>query len=266
QVVNVLIKRVTRIDPVLHAVETSQQHRRKCEIRIARRIGWTKLEPLQFRIRREHRNANRRRTITRRVREIHRRLETRYETFVAVRRRRRKSHDRRRVFQQSTDVVACEIRESCIAVAGEERFLTLPKRLVTVHPRTVIAKQWLRHKRRGLSKLVRSIANYVFEYLEIVGRSQHRGVAKVDFTLTRGRYFMVMAFDSDATFTERQRDLGAQVDQRVSWRAGDITFLRTNSIAEVRTRKLVCVTTTVPVCFIGIDSKTRRMLVVMKLD
>ena len=223
-------------------------------------------QPLQFRIGREHRNANRRRTIARRIREIHRRLKTRYETFVTVRRRRSKSDNGGRVFQQSTDVVACEIRKSCIAIATKERLLTLPQRLVTVHSRTVIAKQRLRHKRRGLAKLVRSIANYVFEYLKIVGRSQHRGVAKIDFALTGGRHFVVVAFDSDATFTERQRDFGSEIGQRVGWRAWHITFLRTNAIAEVRPRKLVCVTTAVPVCFIGIERKTSGMVVVMKLN
>jgi hypothetical protein len=50
---------------------------------------------------------------------------------------------------------------------------------------------------------MRSIANYVFEYLKIVGRPQHRGVAKIDFALTRRRDFVVVAFDSHATFTER---------------------------------------------------------------
>src|SRR6185369_13917496 len=143
--------------------ESRQQHRRKREIRITRRIRWTKLQSLQLRIRREHRNTNRRRTIARGVGEIHWCFKARHETFVTVRRRRGKRDNRRRVFQQSTDVKARSIRKSRITIAGKERLLALPQRLVTVHPRTVIAIQRLRHKRRALSKLVCSIANYIFE-------------------------------------------------------------------------------------------------------
>src|SRR5918994_7233911 len=101
--------------------------------------------------------------------------------------------------------MARHLRQSCISIAGKERFLTFPKRLVTVHSRTVIAKQRLRHECRRLPKLVRSIANYVFKYLKIIGRSQHGRKAEVDFTLTGNCDFVMMTFDSHATLTERQR-------------------------------------------------------------
>ena len=115
------------------------------------------------------------------------------------------------MLQQATDVKAREIGESCVTVAAEEWLLTFPQRLVTVHSRTVIAVQWLRHERRGFPELVCSIANYVFKDLKIISRSQKCGIAKIDLTLTGSRNFVVMTFDSHATLGQGQRDLGAQI-------------------------------------------------------
>src|SRR5215212_2811059 len=108
------------------------------------------------------------------------------------------------MFQQAADVIAGGVRKSRVPIAGKEWFLTFPQRLVTVHSRTVIAIQWLRHERRGLAKLVCSIADYVFKYLKIIGRSQHRRVAKIDLTLTRRRNFVVMTFDGHATLRQSE--------------------------------------------------------------
>src|SRR6185369_11325636 len=151
------------------------------------------------------------------------------------------------MLQQATNVVARGVRQSCITVAGKEWLLTLPQRLVTVHSRTVIAIQWLRHKRRRLPKLVCSIANYILKYLKIICRSQQRRIAKIDLALSGGGNFVVMTFDSDTTFAQRQRDLGPQVDQRISRRAGHVAFFRANAITEVRSRKFVRVAPAVPV-------------------
>src|SRR6185295_16886556 len=101
--------------------------------------GRPKLESFQFRIRATHRNANRSRTIARGIREVHRRLKARHETFVTIRCRRSKGYDRGRVLQQATDIKACKVRQSGVTVAGKERLLTLPERLVTVHSGTVVA-------------------------------------------------------------------------------------------------------------------------------
>src|SRR5688500_3018128 len=117
------------------------------------------------------------------------------------------------MLQQTTDVMTRDFRQSRVTVAGKQRLLTFPQRLVTVHTRTVIAIKRLRHKRRRLAKLMSSIANYVFEYLQIVRGSQHRRVTEVDLTLTRRRYLVVMALDSDATLAQRQRYFGSKIGE-----------------------------------------------------
>src|SRR5215213_6883560 len=113
------------------------------------------------------------------------------------------------MFQQAADVITSGVGKSCVPIAGKEWFLTFPQRLVTVHSGTIIAIQGLRHERRRLPKLMCSIADYIFKYLKIIGRPQHRRVTKIDLALTRCRNFVMMAFDSYATLGQSQRDFGA---------------------------------------------------------
>src|SRR6185503_6921573 len=89
---------------------------------------------------------------------------------------------------------------------------------------------------------------------------------EVDFTLARRRYFVVMTFDSDAALAQRQRDLRAQIGERISRRHRHVAFFRTNAIAVVRSGKLVCVAAAVPVRFVGVDRVTGGMLLGVKLD
>jgi hypothetical protein len=153
------------------------------------------------------------------------------------------------VFQQSTDVEPRDLRESAYPSPAKSGFSLFHNDWWTVHSRTVIAIQRLRHERRGLSKLVCSIANYVFEYLKIVCRSQQCGIAKVDFTLPavalRGGDIRQSRHTCPTSARSR-----AQIDQRIGRRTRHVAFLRTNAIAEIRSGKLVRVAAAVPVCFV----------------
>jgi hypothetical protein len=51
---------------------------------------------------------------------------------------------------------------------------------------------------------MRSIANYVFEYLQIVGRAQHSGITEIDFALAGGRYFVMVTLNGYAALAERE--------------------------------------------------------------
>ena len=63
QVVDVLVDRVARVDPILDAVEAGHEHRREREIRIARRVGAAELDALGLGAVRVHRDANRGRAV-----------------------------------------------------------------------------------------------------------------------------------------------------------------------------------------------------------
>src|SRR5678816_1082019 len=131
-------------------------------------------------------------------------LKSRNESLVTVRCRGRKRDYSGRVFQKPTNVVTRHLRKTCVTIAGEQRLVALPKRLVTVHSRTIVAVERFRHEGRRLANLKCSIADYVFEHLEIIGSSQHRGIPKVDFALAGGSNFMMMAFGVDSTLEQGQ--------------------------------------------------------------
>src|SRR5207245_1669833 len=132
------------------------------------------------------------------------------QSLIAVSRWRRERNDRWGVLQQSTDVIESHLREPAVTVTGEQRLVAFPQRLVTVHSRSIVAEERLRHECRRLAILVSSITNYIFEYLQVVGRAQQRRIPKIDFALTRGRYFMVMTFNGDPTLRQDQRDFGTK--------------------------------------------------------
>ena len=104
---------------------------------------------------------------------------------------------------------------------------------MTVHSRSVIAKQRLGHKRRSLAVLKRSVLDDVLENLQIVGRAQHAGETKIDFALTGGGNFVVQALDVDAAVRERQRNLRSDIDQSVGGRTGNVALFRANAMAEI---------------------------------
>src|SRR3982074_2557065 len=110
-----------------------------------------------------------------------------------------------------------------------------------MHAGSAVPIERLWDKGRCLAILISSVANDVFEYLQIVGSAQHRCVAKVDFALARGGHFVVMTFDGDATLSENQRNLRAKIAQGINWRNRNVPFFATNVIAEVGAAKFVCV-------------------------
>src|SRR5688572_16983483 len=108
------------------------------------------------------------------------------------------------MLQQPADVVAGHLRKSGVSVTREQGLIAFPKRLVTVHPRAIITVEGFRHEGGRLAVLVCSIANYVFEHLQVVGRAQHRRVTKVDLTLTGGGDFVMVTLDIYSTLREGQ--------------------------------------------------------------
>src|SRR5215813_2648665 len=112
---------------------------------------------------------------------------------------------------------------------------------MTMHSRAVISVEWLGHERGRFAVLICSIANNVLEDLKVVGSSHHGRVSKIDFALTGGGYLVVMTLDAYAALRQRQRNLRAQITQRINRRYGNITFLPADVITKVRTAKLISI-------------------------
>ena len=96
------------------------------------------------------------------------------------------------------------LRQTSIPLAGEGWLVALPQRLMAVHSRSVIAKQRLGHKRRGLAVLTRSVLHHVLKNLQIVGRAQQIRKTKIDLALTGGGDFVMQTLDVDAAVRQRQ--------------------------------------------------------------
>src|SRR5205085_11635888 len=109
------------------SIEAGEQERGECEIWIRRRIRRTKLDPFRFRTRRICRDANRSGTIARGVSEIDRRLEPGHEPLVTIRRWIGQASERGRMFQNPADEKQCQVAQPGVTVAGEERFVAVPK-------------------------------------------------------------------------------------------------------------------------------------------
>jgi hypothetical protein len=67
-----------------------------------------------------------------------------------------------------------------------------------VHSRTVIAEERLWHEGGSFTVLISSIANYVFEYLQVVCSAEQGRIPEINFTLARSCYFVVMTLNPDA--------------------------------------------------------------------
>src|SRR5207244_4424229 len=189
----VVVRRRARVEPALDPVETRHQHRREREVRVRARVGTAELDPLRLRRLGVHRDADARRAVALRVDEVDRRLVTRHEPAVRIRRRRAEREQRRCVQQDAADVRAREGAQSGVArlVAEEGRALH-PERLVAMHARPVVAEDRLRHERRRLAVPACDVLDHVLVGHHLVGHPGQRLEAQVDLALTAGRDLVVV--------------------------------------------------------------------------
>ena len=238
EVVEVLVHRVARMDLVHHAVEAGHQHRREREVRVRRRVGEAHLDAAALRIRHVG-DADRRRAVACRVREVDRRLEARHQPLVGVRARVGDRVQRLGVLDDAADVVERELGEARVAVAGEQVLAVLPHRLVHVHARAVVADDRLRHERRGLAVGVRGVVDHVLHLLQPVGALHQRREAGADLALAGVRDLVVVDLDLDAHLVEREAHRGADVLQRVDRRHRKVAALHRRAVAHVAALELL---------------------------
>ena len=234
QLVEILVDRIHRLDAVLDAVDPGHELGREREVRVARRVGSTELDALRLRVRAGQRDADRCRSVARRVDEVDRRFEALDEAVVAVDRRVRECEHRRSVLQQSADVPAGEVGQLPVALlVVEQRLAVEPQRLVRVHARSVVAEDRLRHERRGLAPLIGDVLDDVLELQHIVGGVHHGVEAVVDLGLARSADLMVRALQLEAGVDQSQRDVVAQVGLLIDGSDGEVTALHGRLVREV---------------------------------
>src|SRR5438128_2442452 len=235
QLVEVLVDRLTRIDLVGDPVEPRHQARRERQIRVAGVIGGAELDALgPFGLRIDG-DPHARRAVALAIDEIDRRLVARHQSLVRVGRGGDDREQRRRVLEDAADVVEAVLGDVGVAPPLEEQVLpVLPERLVGVHAGAVVLEERLRHERRRLPPLPRSVLSAVLVPHDFIGHLGQGIESHIDFRLPGGRDFMVVNFDSYPHTLERQDHVRADVLELVHRRDREVALLVSRLVAEVR--------------------------------
>ena len=130
-----------------------------------------------------------------------------------------------------------------------------------VHAAAVVAKERLGHEGDRLAVLIRHVADYVLVEHHVVGRLHERVVALINFALTAGGDFVMMAFDCEAALDHGRHHLAAKVLIVVGRRDREVAFLVARTIAEI-----VVLAAGVPAAFFRVDEVIAGMLVLIETD
>jgi hypothetical protein len=147
-------------------------------------------------------NTDRRRTIAGGVRQHHGRLESGYQTLVAVRGRVGDGVDGLRVLDDAADVEQGQLGQTAILVAGEQGLAVLLQGLVDVHAAAVVTDQGLGHESRSLAVAVRHIEYRVLQNLHLVSLGHQTAGTDTDFALAARGDFVVVHFHYQTHFLE----------------------------------------------------------------
>ena len=117
----------------------------------------------------------------------------------------------RPVLEQAAGVPQRHLRKPGVFIAGKERLVLGPQRLVGVHAGAVVAKDRLGHEGDGLAVLLGHALDDEFVLHHVVGGLQQRVEAQVDFALAGGGDFVVVALDVHAAGHHLHDHLRAQI-------------------------------------------------------
>ncbi len=138
------------------------------------------------------------------------------------------------MLEQAADVVAGRLADLAVALLVPEQVrLALPEALVAVHARAVVTENRLGHEGHDLPMLARDVADDVLVIHEAVCQLGQRAEPHVDLGLTGRTDLVMMDLDRHADLFQGQDLLGAQILELVGRRAGEVTFLVPQLVAQV---------------------------------
>ena len=155
------------------------------------------------------------------------------QPLVAVGRGVGEGAERRGVLEQAADGVEPQVAQPGVALAGQERLIVLPERQVGVHARAVVAEERLGHEGRRLAAAAGDVADDVLGQHDLVGALDQAAGHQVDLALAAGGDLVEVGRRRDAAFGHALGHLGAEVDQAVGRRTGEIAQARARLVAEV---------------------------------
>src|SRR5438045_1200195 len=107
---------------------------------------------------------------------------------------------------------------------------------MTMHAAAVVAVERLRHERRALVVLPRDVLHDVLEPHQLIGHRRERRELHPDLALPRARDLVMPDLDLDAALDERRHDRLTEIAELIRGRNGEVAFLVTDLVAEVRQR------------------------------
>src|SRR5208283_806837 len=234
EVVQVLVDRIAWVDLVLDAIQSGHEHGGEGEVGVAGRIRAAELDPLRLRALGVDRDPHGRRAVALGVNQVDRSFVAWYQPAVRVGGRSAESQQGRSVLEQAADVVAGHLADLAIALLVPEQVrLALPEALVAVHARAVVTENRLGHEGHDLPMLARDVAEDVLVIHEAVCQLGQWAEPHVDLGLTGRTDLVMMDLDRHADLLQGQNHLGAQVLELVGRRAGEVTFLVPQLVAQV---------------------------------
>ena len=222
------------MDLVLDTVKTGHQQGSKAQVRVSRRVRETYFDTTCFR-RRNHRNTDRRRTVTRRVSQHYRCFVARDQTLIRVGGRVCQGVNCFRVFDYAANVVQRLFRQTCVFVASKQVNAVFRQRHVAVHTGTVITEHRFWHKGRSFTEAVRYVVHNIFVDLNFVSFFGHGIEAGSHFVLTSSRYFVVMGFNHQTHLFHHQTHFRTNILSRVYRWNREVTAFHCRTVTFVTT-------------------------------
>ncbi len=136
--------------------------------------------------------------------------------------------------EQAADGVHAHVRQAGITGAGINIDAVLPQGSVHVHAGAVVHEERLGHESGRLAILLGDVLDDVLVLEHVVGHLHERGEAHVDLALAARGDLVVLGFDLQAALDHREHHLGADVVKSVGGGHGEVAFLVTELVAEVR--------------------------------
>ncbi len=138
------------------------------------------------------------------------------------------------MLEDAADVMQRHLAQAGVFLAGKQRLAAFPQALVGVHPAAVVAEDRLRHERHGLAVAPRHVLDDVLVQQLVVAHLHHRVEPQIDLCLAGRGHLVMGALDVQADLFHHQDHLAPDIDMRIAGRDGEIPFLVTQLVAEVR--------------------------------
>ena len=137
------------------------------------------------------------------------------------------------MLDDAADVVQGKVRQTGVAVTGEQVLAVFPDGLVNVHAGAVVANDGLGHEGGGFSVSVGHVLHHVLQDLGPVSALNECAETGADFVLACASDFVVEHFNRNAKAFQNQRHFGAHVLRAVHRRHGEVAAFDGRTVAAV---------------------------------